>query len=200
MSDLTAKDILPQGVSMDVNLPDRSLDGQPISSAKSISAPGVEGKCSDLVDSGSALLSDVTLEQGEGYDTSNMKGELPPIFDIKHTGVEDKFVNSILHVSQFKSCENSDKVNIEIYNAWCRQSNFGFVPFSEQLLPDTDVINETIGKCPLTIHEIVRATRKPNFMQARFPVDSQLKIEAWKNYLQGYWDRQLIQLIQLAFL
>ena len=39
MSDLTAKDISPQGISMDVNLPDRSLDGQPISSAKSISAP-----------------------------------------------------------------------------------------------------------------------------------------------------------------
>ena len=95
MSDLTAKDISPQGVSMDVNLPDRSLDGQPIGSAKSISAPGVEDKCSNLADSGSALLSDVTLEQGEGHDTSNMKGELRPIFDINYTGVGDKFVNSI---------------------------------------------------------------------------------------------------------
>ena len=36
-------------------------------------------------------------------------------------------------------------------------------------------------------------------MQARFPVDSQLKIEAWKNYLQGYWDCQLIQLIKFVF-
>ena len=83
-------------------------------------------------------------------------------------------------MSHFKPCENSDKVDTEIYHAWHCQSdfNFGFVPFSDQLLPDTDVINETIGKCPFIIHEIVRATSKPNFMQARFEVDSQLKIEA----------------------
>ena len=88
----------------------------PLVQLRAYRPPGVEGKSSDLADSGSALLSDVTLEQGEGYDTSNMKGELRPIFDINHTGVEDKFGNSILHVSQFKSCANSDKVDIDIYN------------------------------------------------------------------------------------
>ena len=93
--------------------------------------------------------------------------ESAQFFYINHTGVEDKFVNSILHASHF--------------NAWRRQSdfNFNFVLTSDQLLSDTDVINEAMDKCPFTIHEIVRATSKPNFMQARFPVDSQLKMEAW---------------------
>ena len=36
-------------------------------------------------------------------------------------------------------------------------------------------------------------------MQARFPVDSQLNVEAWKWHLHGYWDFQLIQLIQFGF-
>ena len=36
-------------------------------------------------------------------------------------------------------------------------------------------------------------------MQLRIPVNSQLKVEAWKKYLHAYWDRQLIDLIQYGF-
>ena len=111
--------------------------------------------------------------------------------------MEDKFANSILHINQFKMLGISDKVDTEIYNAWRRQSDFdfGFVPIGEQWLPDTQVVNDAMGKSPFEIHELVKSTGRPNFMQARFPLESQLNVEAWEMYLHGYWDRQLLQLI-----
>ena len=36
-------------------------------------------------------------------------------------------------------------------------------------------------------------------MQARIQIDSQLNVEAWKKYLEGYWDQQLCELIQFGF-
>ena len=56
-----------------------------------------------------------------------------PLYDVNYTGVEDKFVNLILHAHQFSTSLNTDKAESEIYNAWCRQSDFdfGFVPLSE---------------------------------------------------------------------
>ena len=117
------------------------------------------------------------------------KGELCSIYDINYAGVEDKFVNSILHENQFKLSENNDQVVTEIYYAWRCQSDLNFVffaPNGEQLLPDTDVTNKVMDTSPFTIHEIVRSTSKPNFVQGRFPFDSQLNVEAWKKHLQGY--------------
>ena len=49
------------------------------------------------------------------------------------------------------------------------------------------------------MHEIVKATKKPNYMEARLPVNSQLKVDTWKSHLQGYWDKQLLQLIEFGF-
>ena len=71
-------------------------------------------------------------------------------------------MNSILHLKQFKLYEISDKIDTEIYNARRCQSDFdfGFVPISEQLLPDTDITSKVMGKSPLAIHEIVRSTGK----------------------------------------
>ena len=74
-----------------------------------ISASGVEGKCPDTADQSSAFLSNVNLEQGKGHDIINTKGGVRPIFDINHTGVEDKFVNSILSANQFKLCETQHR-------------------------------------------------------------------------------------------
>ena len=73
----------------------------------------------------------------------------------------------------------------EIYNAWHRQSdfNFGFVPLSNQMLPNIVTVNKARGKSPIQIHEIVRSTSKPNFVQARVQIDSQLNVEVWKKYL-----------------
>ena len=49
------------------------------------------------------------------------------------------------------------------------------------MLPRIVTVNEAKGKSPIQIHEIVRSTSKPNFMQARIQIDSQLNVEAWKN-------------------
>ena len=47
--------------------------------------------------------------------------------------------------------------------------------------------------------ELVKSTGRTNIMQARFPLESQLNVEAWEKYLHGYWDRQLLQLIRFGF-
>ena len=45
-------------------------------------------------------------------------------------------------------------------------------------------------------NKIIRKTARPDFMGARIPVASQLKINAWKSYLTGYWDNQIVDLLQ----
>ena len=49
------------------------------------------------------------------------------------------------------------------------------------------------------MHRSVKETNNPNYMEARLPVNSQLKVDAWKRHLQGYWDEQLLQLIEFGF-
>ena len=158
--------------------------------AKVISAPVAQGK------SLAGNVTDCKLENGEPGTEMVQYGSLP-LYDVNFTGVEDKFVNSIMHVHQFSTSGDTGNMDSEIYNAWRRQSDFdfGFVPLSDQMLPNTSTLNEAKGTSPFEIHETIRSTNKPNFMQARIQVKSQLNIEAWKKYLEGYWDRQLCELI-----
>ena len=51
----------------------------------------------------------------------------------------------------------------------------------------------------LQIHDIVKKSGKPNFLKARIPIQSQLKVEAWEEALGNYWDRQLLELIKFGF-
>ena len=46
---------------------------------------------------------------------------------------------------------------------------------------------------------MVKLTGKPNFLQARIPIQPQLNIKAWEKALVGYWDRQLLELIKFGF-
>ena len=39
----------------------------------------------------------------------------------------------------------------------------------------------------------------PNFMGARIPVNGQFNIPAWKSYLNEYWDKQIVDLLQYGF-
>ena len=48
-------------------------------------------------------------------------------------------------------------------------------------------------------HKIARTAARPIFMGARIPVASQLNIDAWKSYLVGYWDKQIVDLLQYGF-
>ena len=61
------------------------------------------------------------------------------------------------------------------------------------------MINDSGCKSPLQTHDIVRSTNKPNFMQAKVLVYSQLNVNGWRKYLENYWDTQLIELIQFDF-
>ena len=99
---------------------------------------------------------------------SDARSDLRQIYDVNYVGIEEKFANSILHVNQFQLVGATDTVNAEIYNAWRRQSDFdfGFVPIGEQLLPNTQVVNDTMGRSPFQIHDLVKSTGRPNFMQA----------------------------------
>ena len=156
-----------------------------------------EGECLDgLPDKAVAVNSNNSTSEA-----NDAKNDFCQIYDVNYAGVEDKFANSILHINQFKMLGISDQVDTEIYNTWRRQSDFdfGFIPIGEQWLPDTQVVNDAMGKSPFEIHELVRSTGRPNFMQARFPLESQLNVEAWEKYLHGYWDRQLLQLIRFGF-
>ena len=109
----------------------------------------------------------------------------------------DKFVSSILHDNQFSGIIP----DVEIYHKWCYQSEFkfGFLPLGDQILPDNVTTNSSEGLTPLEMHKIVKETNKPNYMEARLPVNSQLKVDTWKNHLQGYWNEQLLQVIEFGF-
>ena len=155
-------------------------------------------------DEGHIKVSEAPTERGSvNYGKTSVTESAPDnsrlIYDVNNNGVLDKFVNSILHVSQFSGI--IPEVDTEIYHKWRGQSEFkfGFVPLGDQILPDKVKINNSEGLTPLEIHRIVKETNKPNYMEARLPVNSQLKVDAWKRHLQGYWDEQLLQLIEFGF-
>ena len=162
--------------------------------AKVICFPKVNSKCSDTNKSECKVMVDQKCVRENECD-------LVPLFDINYTGVEDKFANSILHVHRFSQNEHVDGVNSKIYNAWRRQSDFDFgsVPLSDQMVSDVSTINDPGYSSPLQIHDLVRVTNKPNFIQARIPVQSQHNVSAWSKYLANCWDSQLIDLIQFGF-
>ena len=66
-------------------------------------------------------------------------------------------------------------------------------------MPASKHVTSPEGCSVFNIHALVRATGVPNYMQARIPVSSQLNVNAWKNALGGYWDQQLLQLIEFGF-
>ena len=127
VSDLTTKARSPQAESIDTDTQDVMLDHQAICTAKVVSSPGVEGKCPDTTVRSSVFLNNVNPNKGKVKNKSDTKDDFRLIYDINYTDVEDKFVNSILHANQFKLSENSDKVDTEIYNTQCHQSDFNFV-------------------------------------------------------------------------
>ena len=196
---VTAKVISSPGVSADDTATAEQVstdDGSEIA-AEVISSPEVmvEGH----KDMGKAPIHRGSVNNVEVSSPGNEHDNFTPIYDVNNVGIVDKFVNSILHVSQFNG--NIPDVDIEIFHKWHSQSefNFGFVPLGSQVLPDIVQNNNSQGLNPLEMHAMVKATKKPNYMQARLPVNSQLKVDAWKRHLNGYWDEQLVHLIEYGF-
>ena len=85
---------------------------------------------------------------------------------------------SIPYCILVNSMELNRNVDTEIYHKWRIQSDFtfGFVPLAEQIMPKDMSINDSKALSPIKIHSVVRATEKPNFMEARLPVKSQLNV------------------------
>ena len=117
-----------------------------------------------------------------------------PIYDVNYAGVEEKFVNSIMHFNQFSDHIDIADSQSHTFQLWREQSDFdfGFIPLGEQQMPNTFETNVIDTNNLIEIHEIVRRTKKPNFMQARIPVTSQLNVEVWQELLKDYWDQQLL--------
>ena len=48
-------------------------------------------------------------------------------------------------------------------------------------------------------HARIKKSGLPNLRELRIPVKSQLRIPVWRKYLHGYWDQQLLDLIEFGF-
>ena len=132
-----------------------------------------------------------------GIDEVN---QLCPIYDVNNVGMEEKFVNTIIFANQ-GSRDLAQGVNTPIFNEWQRQVDFqfGFVPLGCQLMPSSVTSWNSHDYSPIEMHQIIRKTGKPNFLQARLPVASQLHVDKWQSLLTDYWDQQLLQLLQFGF-
>ena len=76
---------------------------------------------------------------------------------------------------------------------------FGFVPLNDLMVyTGPEVVWDSIPDI-VEAHTKIRNSGIPNFMGMRIPVQSQLKITAWRKYLHHYWDNQLLDLIEFGF-
>ena len=71
----------------------------------------------------------------------------------------------------------------------------GLLPFNDLMVyTGEEVIWADIPKI-IEAHKIIKNSAMPNFMGARIPVTGQFNIPAWKSYLAGYWDKQIVDLL-----
>ena len=124
-----------------------------------------------------------------------------PIYDVNYHGFEDKFATEIICTKLKNNKKEWGHIQAPIFHLWRQQVDFtfGFVPLQEQILPPDNSPECGFSGSPLQIHEIVKSTGKPNFLQARIPIKSQLNVQHWEKVLAGYWDRQLLELIKFGF-
>ena len=119
------------------------------------------------------------------------------IFDIN--GIDDKYLHSILIASRDKKpWKNSNNESTRASRSQT-EFEFSFIPLSQLQEATSGVINQLSNYCPIKAHKIVVQSGKPNFLQARIRVDTQLNLEEWQKQLQGYWDTQLIDLLRFGF-
>ena len=121
------------------------------------------------------------------HDSVDSALDFIPIYDINHAGVEEIFANSIIHFNQFSDQSMIHNTDSDIFRKWRGQSDFqfGFIPLGEPKMPKTLACNNMNDKSLIEVHHI-RKTGKPNFLGARIPVSSQLKVEVWQDLLKDY--------------
>ena len=126
--------------------------------------------------------------------------QLCSIYDVNNVGMEEMFVNTIIFANQGNK-DLAQGVDTPSFSQWQRQVDFqfGFVPLGGQLMPSSVTSCNFHDYSPIEMHKIIRKTGKPNFLQARLPVVSQLHVDKWQSLLADYWDQQLLQLLQFGF-
>ena len=125
----------------------------------------------------------VGCEKDREVDTLTGNDGCVPIYDIGVSCCDDKFVNSLFSGQKRATlCKNS-----VYFSSWRKQTDFyfGFLPITEFINPKCTVSNSH-SLALLELHELVKASGKPNYLGCRLPVSSELNISVWKQVLQGY--------------
>ena len=133
-------------------------------------------------------------------DTYGTTHGTKPLYDVNYCGFEDKFASEII-CANVKNKKAWGEIRTPIFDLWRDQVDFtfGFVPLEEQVMLTANIPNSVFSGSLLHAHELVKATGKPNYLQARIPIQSQLNVEQWEEALVGYWDRQLLDLLKYGF-
>ena len=166
-----------------------------VNSDKTIALVSVN--CTDR--KGKVEHADIPPEEGEFCVGHEGRKHNKLIYDVNGLKT-DKFSHSILFTnSNLKMPEEGQEC--PTYLKYRQQSDFdfGFIPLTEPLCYKGKVVYSGRIECPIALHHEVAKTGLPNYMGARIPVASQLHIPSWKKQLQGYWDAQLLDLLQYGF-
>ena len=96
-------------------------------------------------------------------------------------------------ITQVKACKD--------YRACKNQMGepLGFIPLSSLLVYTGNNTNNKQLHDPLLAQKLVRQSGCPNFLGCHIPEDSKLNIKNWRFYLQNFWDKQLVDLLEYGF-
>ena len=78
-------------------------------------------------------------------------------------------------------------------------NTFGFIPKAPLQVYTGEVVHWQDIPNTLEAHQLIKATKIPNYMKCRIPVQSGLNTKAWRAHLSNYWDQQLCDLLEFGF-
>ena len=113
--------------------------------------------------------------------------------------IDDKYDLELKFKFKHRQFINAAKDNTT-FKKWNMQTDqkFGFVPLSDLKIPSKNNFKcVTTDTCKQ--HEIVRSSGSPNFLDVQLLVNTNLNLDKWEKYLNGYWDEQLLFLLKGGF-
>ena len=115
------------------------------------------------------------------------------LYDISNPGCKRRWnIPNFIHLNKHTSADYQN----------CIQQNgrqFGFLPLNDLMVYTGEDIIWTDVPNVIEAHKIIKKSARPNFMGVRIPVNSQFNIPAWESYLNEYWDKQIVDLLQYGF-
>ena len=122
------------------------------------------------------------------------------LYDINNAS-SDKYINTLVFRGLQKITKACDTEECSAFKKWKAQTDFdfGFVPLADFIMPQQTTVSSDVSDCPITQHFLISQTQVPNFLGARIPIQSQLNVQKWHEYLSEYWDQQLLQLVTFGF-